>query len=237
MKNFSIDSTRGILSPRSAIDFEKLPAPGNPWVKLSSNVRSINLMVEARDLGVPSLSNQVPVTIYVEDVNDHSPRFEQSFYQTSVAEDLPPGSSVLQVFCELAVSLSALCRGLKLCSHMNIQQVRAYDEDGSAPNNAVVYRIQSGAEDKFVVDAITGVIRVAQGASLDPDLAQIKINFYSLNVIALDGGIGENQRKSSVIANITIQDVNNKPPVFIEPGTIHLKENTPVPIHLPIFHY
>ena len=107
-------------------------------------------------------------------------------------------------------------------------QVRAYDDDGSAPNNAVVYRIQSGAEDKFVVDAISGVIRVAQGASLDPDLAQNKINFYSLNVIALDGGIGENQRKSSVIVNITILDVNNKPPVFIEPGTIHLKENTPV---------
>lgn len=57
---------------------------------------------------------------------------------------------------------------------------------------------------------------------------QPKTNVYSLMVIALDGGIGENQKKSTVLVKITIQDVNNKPPVFIEPGIIHLKENTPV---------
>lgn len=92
----------------------------------------------------------------------------------------------------------------------------------------MVYRIQTGAEDKFILDAISGVIRVAQGASLDPDNMQPKTNVYLLTVIALDGGIGENQKKSSVLVNITIKDVNNKPPVFVDPGTIHLRENTPV---------
>lgn len=82
--------------------------------------------------------------------------------------------------------------------------------------------------DKFVVDATSGVIRVAQGASLDPDMTQPKVNLYSLALIALDGGIGENQQKSFVTVNVTIQDVNNKSPIFVEPGTIHLKENTPV---------
>lgn len=109
--------------------------------------------------------------------------------------------------------------------------MRAWDEDGSAPNNVVVYRIQNGAEDKFILDAISGVLRVAQGASLDPDAMQSKTNVYSLTVIALDGGIGDNQKKASVLVNITIKDVNNKAPIFIDPGTIHIKENSPVSIN------
>jgi hypothetical protein len=63
---------------------------------------------------------------------------------------------------------------------------------------------------------------------LDPDFTQPKTNVYSLTVIALDGGFGENQKKASVIVNVTIKDVNNKVSVFIDPGTIHIKENTPV---------
>lgn len=94
----------------------------------------------------------------------------------------------------------------------------------------VVYRIQTGAEDKFILDATSGIIRVAQGASLDPDNMQPKTNMYLLTVIALDGGIGENQKKASVLVNITIKDVNNKPPVLIDPGIIHMKENTQVNI-------
>lgn len=63
---------------------------------------------------------------------------------------------------------------------------------------------------------------------MDPDLVQSKMNLYSMSVIAFDGGIGENQRRTSVLVNITIQDVNNKAPIFVDPGLIHLKENTAV---------
>jgi cadherin 23 len=37
-----------------------------------------------------------------------------------------------------------------------ILRLLATDLDGSAPNNDVVYRITSGAKDKFVVDPDTG---------------------------------------------------------------------------------
>lgn len=33
---------------------------------------------------------------------------------------------------------------------------------------------------------------------------------------------------AAVLVNISIVDVNNKPPVFVEPGTITVKENTQV---------
>ncbi|CAG9119461.1 unnamed protein product [Plutella xylostella] len=46
--------------------------------------------------------------------------------------------------------------------------------------------------------------------------------------VALDGGIGDQQLSAAVLVNISIVDVNNKPPVFVEPGTISVKENTQV---------
>lgn len=92
----------------------------------------------------------------------------------------------------------------------------------------MVYRIESGASDKFVISPETGALSVAQGASLDPDMSQPRRTKYSLRVLALDGATGEAQRFSSVIVNISVVDVNNKPPVFVDPGTVYVKENTMV---------
>lgn len=63
-------------------------------------------------------------------------------------------------------------------------KVAAVDKDGSSPNNQIVYRIQKGASDKFVIGSDTGVISVAYGASLDPDLTTLKTTEYSLVVVS-----------------------------------------------------
>lgn len=106
--------------------------------------------------------------------------------------------------------------------------MKAIDLDGSSPNNRIVYRIQNGASDKFIIGAETGIISIAPGASLDPDLVQPKRMHYSLNVVALDSAPGEMQLYASVPVNITVLDVNNKPPIFVEPGSIKVRENIPV---------
>ncbi|KAJ2950157.1 hypothetical protein O0L34_g11512 [Tuta absoluta] len=190
--NFSIDPNLGIITPLGGLDFEQIPGD-------NSNLRPIHLTVRARDFGTPSLSSTVPVTIYVQDVNDHAPMFQQMLYKRSIPEDMPGGTSV-----------------------------KARDGDGSSPNNRIVYRIQRGASDKFVIDSRTGVVSVANGSSLDPDRTNPKSNKYTLTVVALDGGIGDQQLSAAVLVNITIVDVNNKPPVFVEPGTVTVRENTQV---------
>nr|CAD7428205.1 unnamed protein product [Timema monikensis] len=204
-KNFTIDSILGILQPATPVDFEELTAqsvgPKGPGFR-GVNVRPISLTVEARDHGKPSLASRVEVVVYVQDVNDHMPQFEHASYKQSIQEDLPGGTSVLQV--------------------------QAWDGDGSSPNNAIVYRIQQGAEDKFVIDAETGVISVAIGANLDPDRTEPKTTLYTLSVLALDGGVGAEQFQNAVDVKITIVDVNNKAPIFIDPGTIRVRENTQV---------
>ncbi|CAG9578961.1 unnamed protein product [Danaus chrysippus] len=193
--NFSIDPNLGIIIPIGGIDFEQIAGD-------NSNIRPIHLTVQARDFGSPSLSSTVPVTVYVADVNDHSPSFTQTVYRRAIPEDMPGGTSVIEV--------------------------KARDSDGSSPNNRVVYRIQRGASDKFVIDSVSGLISIAAGASLDPDRTEPTTNRYVLTVIALDGGIGDQQLSASVIVNITIVDVNNKPPVLVEPGVVYVMENTQV---------
>ncbi|XP_018347185.1 PREDICTED: cadherin-23 [Trachymyrmex septentrionalis] len=197
-RNFTIDPKRGIVTPTRPLDYEALPI--NQGHK-EMVIRQLRLTVRARDMGTPSLISDVPLMIYLRDVNDNAPVFERTLYKRNIPEDSPGGT--------------------------NIVQVKAWDKDLSSPNNKLVYRIQSGAGDKFVISPETGVIRVAPGSNLDPDLTSPKTTRYNLNVIAIDSGT-EIQQTAEVLVNITILDVNNKPPVFIDPGTVTIRENTQV---------
>ncbi|XP_030761227.1 cadherin-23-like, partial [Sitophilus oryzae] len=195
-QNFTIDPVTGIIKPKHPIDFENIEGPEE------ENVRILYLTVRARDHGTPSLYNEVPLHIYIEDVNDNAPFFDYVFYNASIPEDAEGGTQIIQV--------------------------EAFDLDGSSPNNRIVYRIQTGALDKFVIDSETGVISVASGANLDPDLSQPRKSLYSLNVLALDGGQGENQLHAAVTVEILIQDVNNKNPELLDIEDLSVEENTPV---------
>ena len=98
--------------------------------------------------------------------------------------------------------------------------MEAYDADGSRLNSQVAYRIETGALDKFVIEADSGSILVAPGANLDPDRTEPRTTFYNLMVIAVDGGVGGAQQLERTNVVIHINDVNNKPPIFQEPDII-----------------
>ncbi|XP_011305109.1 cadherin-23 [Fopius arisanus] len=197
-RNFTIDSKRGVIKPSSAMDYEALPINQG---HRETSIRALKLTVRARDMGTPSLSSDAPLTIYLKDINDNEPMFERSLYQKNIPEDLEGGTTVLQV--------------------------KAWDKDLSAPNNKIVYRIQRGAGDKFIINPETGIIQVAPGSNLDPDLTSPKTVNYVLRVVAIDSGT-ELQKLSDVLVNITIIDVNNKPPMFKDPGTVVIRENTQI---------
>lgn len=93
-RNFTIDSTRGIITPASPMDFEKLPvSQGHPEMA----IRPLRLTIRAKDMGSPSLSSDVPLIIYLKDVNDNAPGFERAVYKRNIPEDLAGGTTVLQV--------------------------------------------------------------------------------------------------------------------------------------------
>ena len=162
----------------------------------------MNLTVRATDLGSPPLWTNVAVLVYVHDVNDFQPVFKRQSYASVIAEDATAGSSVVQV--------------------------EAFDLDGSSPNNLIAYRIQSGGLDKFVIDSTSGVISIANGASLDPDRTDPRTTEYQLEIVALDGGLGTNQFHTKALVTITVNDVNNKAPILTEPQVVHAPENLPI---------
>ncbi|XP_015246288.1 PREDICTED: protocadherin-23 [Cyprinodon variegatus] len=55
------------------------------------------LKVQASDFGSPPLSSEMVFILKVSDANDCHPVFEQDVYTVSIAEDAPPGSSLLQI--------------------------------------------------------------------------------------------------------------------------------------------
>lgn len=76
------------------LDYEALPiSQGHK----ETSVRQLKLTVRARDMGMPSLSSDAPLIIYLKDVNDNPPAFERTLYKRSIPEDLPGGTSVVQV--------------------------------------------------------------------------------------------------------------------------------------------
>ena len=152
----------------------------------TAQAKTFNLTVRSFDLGSPSLSSDVSVVIYLVDRNDNPPVFSRLQYSVTIPEDTPGLTPVLKV--------------------------AATDGDGSSPNNQLVYRIQAGAKDKFVINTETGMISISEGANLDPDLTLPSTLGYLLEVVAIDGGVGSDRLTgwTSVIVNIT--DVNNKPP-------------------------
>ena len=120
------------------------------------------------------------VTITVLDLNDNKPKFPNIKYYIEVPESVSNGHFILKV--------------------------NASDPD-SGYFGSIHYRIISGSEGKFSIDATNGIIRV------ESPLDREKRELYKLNVSAYDGGIPPNVGYSTVFVNVT--DVNDNFPVFI----------------------
>lgn len=95
VQNFTIDQINGIITPREPLDFESLTIENDDRVKRS--VQPIYLTALAKDNGMPSLSSNVTVTIYLHDDNDHAPIFERDVYSVAIPETIEGGSSVMRV--------------------------------------------------------------------------------------------------------------------------------------------
>ncbi len=77
-----------------------------------------------------------------------------------------------------------------------------------------------------MVDPDSGVVSVSPGASLDPDEARALS--YHLELAAVDGGVGPARLSGAAAVEVTVIDVNNKPPAFVSGvGTapVHVTED------------
>ncbi|NXD82339.1 CAD23 protein, partial [Halcyon senegalensis] len=144
----------------------------------------------ARDTG--GLNSTANLAVIVLDDNDNRPIFQPASITARLQENSPPGFSILQV--------------------------TATDAD-SGLNQQLDYRIEGGGQDRFLIDAATGVIRVAN-LSIDRE----ERDAYRLMVVAVDQGMPALSGTATV--SLFIDDVNDCRPEFINPiQTVSIPES------------
>lgn len=103
---------------------------------------------------------------------------------------------------------------------MVVTQLSATDADSGA-NGWLTYRLESGAQDRFVVDPLSGAVLVGN-TTLDRE----ERGSYRLVVMATDRGTPP--LSGTATLTVILDDVNDSRPRFIEPLTmINVNESTP----------
>uniref|UniRef100_A0A1B6ECX7 Cadherin domain-containing protein n=4 Tax=Clastoptera arizonana TaxID=38151 RepID=A0A1B6ECX7_9HEMI len=168
-----------VVSVRLAQSLEDLVDSESP-----RNVLKFRLVCDYDD-GDDTITSYLSVTVYVEDVNDHSPKFLNTPYHVTVDELTPPGITVF--------------RG-----------IHAVDEDKpNTPNSDLQYSIAKGNErGKFALETSPKPALVLRGP-LDFDTGD---THFMLTILASDRGTPS--RNSSTQLEVTIQDNDDLNPKF-----------------------
>ncbi|ESN89832.1 hypothetical protein HELRODRAFT_142818, partial [Helobdella robusta] len=142
--------------------------------------------VLARDKGSPPMSCDATVTIYIDDINDHSPRFTQKVYATKISESVAKGEAVARVVAvDNDVGFNA-----KLTFSL-------------AESNRQHFYIVS---DDFMNDTGVGVVSV--GGILDREA----VPSHRLHILAIDEGTPRLTGTGTLIINLL--DVNDNAPTL-----------------------
>uniref|UniRef100_A0A665V628 FAT atypical cadherin 2 n=1 Tax=Echeneis naucrates TaxID=173247 RepID=A0A665V628_ECHNA len=173
-KVFTLDKESGTLLLQKTIDHEK-----TKWYQ-------IDVIAQGNHNGT-DVASLVSVSIQVQDVNDNQPVFDASPYRTFLAENMPAGTTVIQVtandpdtdtYGPVTYSLESL------------------------PDNAT-----NDITEVFSIDGESGWITTVR----ETDCETIRV--YRFNVVATDHG-GDNKMSSSVLVEVTVTDENDNPPKF-----------------------
>lgn len=187
--HFGIDSSSGDLYVHQPLDYEA--AVG------------YFLVVRAEDTGLaPGVNVSALVSVTVEDVNDHTPWFQDEVVIFGVREDALVGTPVFAF--------------------------NAKDGDGSLPNSALRYSLTvdpelgSGSSTPlpFHIHPLTGTLTTA--APLDRESTQS----FAFTVTATDQAEKAGDRRwASVTAQLFLLDVNDEHPAFVSSETARVMED------------
>ena len=145
--------------------------------------------VRVHDLGTPQLATTGSIYVDLLDSNEYAPHYTQDSLQVSISE--------------------------KTGTETSFAQVTAHDSDATAQ---LSYRILSGSQGLFTIDAATGALSVS--APL-PQNARPQA-LFAMPVEASDG-----LRKDTVLVQVSILDVNDSTPRFTDTTmSLSVLENT-----------
>ncbi|KAM3866939.1 protocadherin Fat 2 [Diretmus argenteus] len=175
-KVFSLDKESGTLLVQKTIDHEK-----TKWYQ-------IDVIAQGNHNGT-DIASLVSISVQVQDVNDNQPVFEANPYRAFLIENMPAGTTVIQV--------------------------TANDLDTDT-NGLVTYSLESVPDD--ITDDVTGVFSIDGESGWITTLRETDCEMtrvYKFNVVATDHG-GDIKLSSSVLVEVTVTDENDNPPRFSE---------------------
>uniref|UniRef100_A0A1A8UWT2 FAT tumor suppressor homolog 2 n=1 Tax=Nothobranchius furzeri TaxID=105023 RepID=A0A1A8UWT2_NOTFU len=173
---FILDKETGTLVLQKPIDHEK------------TKRYQIDVVAQGNHNGT-EVASLVSVVVQVRDVNDNQPMFDASPYRAFLAENMPAGTTVIQV--------------------------TANDPDAEA-NGQVTYSLES-MPDNSLVD-FTEVFSIDEDSGWITTLRETDCEanrFYRFNVVATDHG-GDVKLSSSVLVEVMVTDENDNAPKFTE---------------------
>uniref|UniRef100_A0A671LFV9 FAT atypical cadherin 1b n=1 Tax=Sinocyclocheilus anshuiensis TaxID=1608454 RepID=A0A671LFV9_9TELE len=185
---FAIDSSTGNLTLTKRLDYE--------------TIKRYQLAVQVRDAEYRmEIVSVIDVSIHLKDVNDNSPQFESYPYQSYIVENLPKGTSIVQV---KATDLDSWLNGQVTYTLHEIQE-------------------RSDVLEMFAVNSESGWITTLY------EIDREKTDRYQITVLATDRAQGL-QMTGTTVVEVTVVDTNDNPPLFTEAvfkGTVRENESTP----------
>ncbi len=191
--DFRIDTFTGQLFTNAQLDYERKTF--------------YTLSVVAADGGNPGHSSTAAVEVFILDLNDNTPIWEQPLYSASIAENFTVGSSVIRVNASDIDQVD---------SSLNDQNELIF----SNRNGYVSYSITQGdPANNFDINPDTGVVAVV--SSLDREIYPE----YNLTLNATDGG----GLFSNAYLHIIVRDTNDVIPTFLlTPYSVGLSEDAEI---------
>ena len=183
---FQIDPSSGHITRTSSLDID--PAGSIHVYPLTVTLTDLNT-----DSGYLDRSSvNATMTITVNDINDKTPRFNQSSYTVELYENvnvsLPEGFPILTV-------------------HADDDDYGFFINGTSNGNNEVTYRLSGEPSDIFVIDSQTGLLRKIKSLNRE------KRSTYKFYVIASDNPVEDLPNFAMTTITITVLDINEHPPV------------------------
>lgn len=163
------------------------------------------MVIRAWDYGDPKLYEDVRVNVRVGVIGNQRPYFKGNSKNKN------------------GVSIYKLSIKENIKQNEDVRLLEGIDPDGV--NSKLSYRLANGGKDNFVIDEVTGMLKTSPYANFDLDKNP---NTYELQVITVDSGVPIPETGSTSVI-ITVEDVNNKPPFFLENTyTSYINENSEV---------